>query len=123
MAILDRLDWIDSDKLVTFILQCQNEEDGGIADRPGDEADVFHTFFGICGLSFLGYLDKAGVKHVDVNPTFAMPVDVVERLGLKCQTYFDVNRTRKGKAVVENAETVEGKRDGGSGGDGGRTKE
>ena len=127
MAILDRLDWIDSDKLITFILQCQNEEDGGIADRPGDEADVFHTFFGICGLSFLGYLDTAGVKHVDVNPTFAMPVDVVERLGLKCQTYFDVNKTRKGKGKAVEKETVEveveGKMDGGSGGDGGRTKE
>ena len=88
LAILDRLEWIDKTKLIGFILKCQNEIEGGIADRPGDEADVFHTFFGICGLSFLGYLDNTNHKHMNVNPTFAMPVDVVERLGLKCQTYF-----------------------------------
>ena len=77
--------------LIGFILKCQNEEAGGIADRPGDEADVFHTFFGICGLSFLGYLDDANVTHVDVDPTFAMPIDVVQGLNLECQTYYKKN--------------------------------
>ena len=28
---------------------------GGIADRPGDMVDVFHTHFGIAGLSLLRY--------------------------------------------------------------------
>lgn len=27
----------------------QDDENGGIADRPGDMADVFHTFFGVAG--------------------------------------------------------------------------
>lgn len=27
----------------------QDSEGGGIADRPGDMADVFHTLFGIAG--------------------------------------------------------------------------
>ena len=35
---------------------------GGIADRPGDMVDVFHTNFGIAGLSLLGY---SGLKEVD----------------------------------------------------------
>ena len=35
---------------------------GGIADRPGDMVDVFHTLFGIAGLSLLGY---PGLRKVD----------------------------------------------------------
>jgi geranylgeranyl transferase type-2 subunit beta len=27
----------------------KDEESGGIADRPGDIADVYHTFFGVAG--------------------------------------------------------------------------
>lgn len=51
------MDWIDGSKLIGFILRCQDDEDGGIAERPGNMADVFHTFFGIAGLSLLGYFD------------------------------------------------------------------
>jgi len=41
--------WIDADKLIAFILSAQDPELGGIADRPGDMADVFHTQFGVAG--------------------------------------------------------------------------
>ena len=30
----------------------QDEEKGGIADRPGDVADIFHTFFGLAGTAY-----------------------------------------------------------------------
>jgi len=43
--------WIDADKLIAFILSAQDPELGGIADRPGDMADVFHTQFGVAGRS------------------------------------------------------------------------
>jgi geranylgeranyl transferase type-2 subunit beta len=33
----------------------QDSDAGGIADRPGDMADVFHTVFGIAGLSLVGH--------------------------------------------------------------------
>ena len=52
----------------------QDEVDGGISDRPEDECDVFHTFFGIAGLSLLGY---QGLGAVD--PVYAMPVSVVDQ--------------------------------------------
>jgi geranylgeranyl transferase type-2 subunit beta len=82
LAILRRVHWIDNGALSHWILQCQDEEKGGIADRcclvacdrcmmnvflptltrpclcrfrPGDCADVFHTFFGLAGLSLMGY--------------------------------------------------------------------
>lgn len=33
-----------------------------MADRPGDMVDVFHTVFGIAGLSLIGF---AGVEPID----------------------------------------------------------
>lgn len=53
----------------------QDEEDGGISDRPEDMADIYHTYFGIAGLSLMGY---PGLVAID--PTWALPVDVVARL-------------------------------------------
>ena len=88
------MSWIDQLKLVGFILQCQDEE-GGIADRPGNMADIFHTFFGISGLSLLGYFDhKSAVDDITpydyshfrrIDPTYALPVDIVNALGLPAQ--------------------------------------
>ena len=31
------------------LIREQDLEDGGIADRPGDWVDVFHTIFGVAG--------------------------------------------------------------------------
>lgn len=53
----------------------QDEEDGGISDRPEDMADVYHTYFGIAGLSLMGY---SGLR--DIDPTWALPSDVVQRI-------------------------------------------
>jgi geranylgeranyl transferase type-2 subunit beta len=61
LSILKKLHWIDADKLIEFILSAQDVpeserassggggNDGGIADRPGDVSDVFHTCFGLVG--------------------------------------------------------------------------
>lgn len=69
LSILDRIEWINKDKLIQFILRCQDEQ-GGIADREGDQVDVFHTLFGVCGLSMLGY---PNLKPVD--PVYCLPAD------------------------------------------------
>ena len=53
----------------------QDEEGGGISDRPDDAVDVYHTFFGIAGLALLG---RPGLQPID--PVYALPVAVVERL-------------------------------------------
>ena len=37
---------------------------GGLADRPGDMVDVFHTLFGIAGLSLLGF---PGLQEVNAT--------------------------------------------------------
>ena len=62
LAMIERLHWIDKRKLTNFILKCQDSGEGGISDRPGDMVDVFHTHFGIAGLSLVGY---PGVDEVD----------------------------------------------------------
>ncbi|KAI0300622.1 rab geranylgeranyltransferase [Multifurca ochricompacta] len=78
MAILNKLTWIDSAALTRFILSAQDSEDGGISDRPGDMVDVFHTLFGVAGLSLLGY---PGLD--DLDPVYCMPASLIERMGLK----------------------------------------
>lgn len=91
LAILDRLHWIDQPALTHFILNCQvcvsyravllyrassqDEDGGGISDRPEDMVDVYHTFFGIAGLSLMGH---PGLK--DIDPVFALPAEVVKRV-------------------------------------------
>ncbi|KAM3567083.1 hypothetical protein VYU27_010766, partial [Nannochloropsis oceanica] len=38
LSILGKIDWIDRARLKSFILACQDKEDGGISDRPGNVA-------------------------------------------------------------------------------------
>lgn len=75
LEMVGRTHWIDRQKLVDFILRCQDPERGGISDRPGDMVDVWHTLFGITGLSLLGY---PGLEPVD--PVYCLPKKTVERV-------------------------------------------
>jgi geranylgeranyl transferase type-2 subunit beta len=91
LSVLGRVSWINRDKLKQFILQCQDGEDGGIADRPGNMADIFHTFFGISGLSLLGHFGRNGgeggryAHYREIDPTYALPKDLVEKMDLRRQ--------------------------------------
>eukprot|EP01038_Epipyxis_sp_PR26KG_P009681 gene9681-13034_t len=88
LSILGRTSWIDCDQLIKFILNCQDDESGGISDRPGNMSDIFHAFFGIAGLSLLNYFSKDSTQYqsfVNIDPTYALPVPVVNRLGLFSQ--------------------------------------
>lgn len=75
LAMIERLHWIDSQALARFILRCQDNESGGIADRPGDMVDVFHTVFGIAGLSLVGW---NGLQPV--SPVYCMPESVIRQV-------------------------------------------
>lgn len=74
---MNRIDWIDQQKLIDFILNAQDKEMGGIADREGDEPDVFHTNFAVSALSILNY---PGVEPVD--PLYCLPLYVTQKLGI-----------------------------------------
>ncbi|BFZ05549.1 hypothetical protein BsWGS_08588 [Bradybaena similaris] len=80
LKIIGRLHWIDKEKLVQFILACQDEETGGFADRPGDMVDPFHTVFGLAGLSLLG-----DTSVQPVNPVFCMPENVIRTANIQLQ--------------------------------------
>ncbi|KOS13898.1 rab geranylgeranyltransferase [Malassezia pachydermatis] len=77
LSLLHRLHWIDAQKLEAFILSAQDPDGGGIADRADNVADVFHTQFGVAGLSLLGY---PGLAKVD--PTYCMPLALTKKLGI-----------------------------------------
>ena len=53
----------------------QDEDNGGISDRPADMVDAFHTFFGIAALSLMGY---KGLEPID--PVYALPVKVMQQI-------------------------------------------
>ncbi len=74
------LSWIDKSKLSEFILRSQDPVSGGIADRPGDMPDVFHTLFGIAGLSLLDR-DNFGLEPVD--PAYCLPVRYLKNILIK----------------------------------------
>ena len=88
LSILGRLHWIDGEALANFIEDCQDEDGGGIADRPGNMADVYHTFFGVAGLSLLGRLQtlEGGEKSLAIDPIYALPLNLVQKLGLPRHT-------------------------------------
>ncbi|KAK4128929.1 terpenoid cyclases/Protein prenyltransferase [Parathielavia appendiculata] len=75
LEMIGKTHWIDRDQLVAFILRCQDPERGGISDRPGDMVDVWHTVFGIAGLSLLQY---PGLQPVD--EVYCMPKSATARV-------------------------------------------
>jgi prenyltransferase beta subunit len=114
--------WISESKLSEFIINCQDADDGGIADRPGNMADIFHTFFGISGLSLLKFFstenkaleNKSSIiesnsnsqllpnslihrieninfaNYKEIDPTYALPKDLVIKLGLNRQVLDEI---------------------------------
>ena len=73
MVMINRQHWINFDALKQFIFRAQElDGNGGIADRSGNLPDVFHTFFGIAGLSLMKYPDLE-----TVDPIYAMPYDTL----------------------------------------------
>lgn len=75
LSLLGRLHWIDRDQLIGFILRCQDPENGGFSDRPGNMVDVWHTVYSVAGLSLLGY---PGLKPVHAG--YCMPKSTIARV-------------------------------------------
>lgn len=78
LAILGKLHWIDAIKLKQFILQCQDIDAGGFSDRPDNQTDVYHTCFGITGLSLLSSVlpsthHEEEHRFVAIDPVYCMP--------------------------------------------------
>lgn len=76
LAMLGRANWVDFEKLEKYIISCQDLVNGGFSDRPDNECDVFHTCFGLTGLSLMNN-EKYSLLKID--PIFCMPVDVTKK--------------------------------------------
>lgn len=79
LDILGRTDWINRDKLTSFILHCQDPK-GGIGDRPDNVGDVFHTFFGFAGLALMNRFEEVDITANEVDPAFALPKHILADL-------------------------------------------
>lgn len=53
LKILDALDLTDHKLNRDYLMSCQNTTVGGFSKWPGIQTDPFHSYFGLCGLSFL----------------------------------------------------------------------
>ncbi|OAF66783.1 GGTase-II-beta, partial [Intoshia linei] len=69
LKIIGKIDWIDQNHLKKFIYQCQDPENGGFSDRPGDMCDPFHTCFSLTGLSLMNMDDMK-----KVHPVYCLPM-------------------------------------------------
>ncbi|KAF3943146.1 hypothetical protein CMV_030263 [Castanea mollissima] len=78
LIMIDRVHWINKEKLVEFILDCQHMENGGISDRPDDAVDVYHTYFGVAGLDcWFRYLSHPPpLKSLEIGAKFHTDVQV-----------------------------------------------
>lgn len=53
LKMVNRMHLIDHQRLLNFILACQDDEQGGMSDRPGNWVDPYHTMFGLASLSLI----------------------------------------------------------------------
>ena len=66
--------WINLPALKSYVEKCQDAEEGGISDRPGNMVDVFHTFFGCTALSLMGHYNLT-----QIDPCYALPRSTMEK--------------------------------------------
>jgi len=100
LGILGKLDWIDKSKLITWILNCQDIETGGFADRPGDWVDVYHTCFGLTGLSLLGHPGLAAV-----DPRYCMTEQCLKKLPARSNTTDKPKEISTEKKIILKPQT------------------
>ncbi|EEY64417.1 geranylgeranyl transferase type-2 subunit beta [Phytophthora infestans T30-4] len=83
LIMIGKLDWISKEKLIQFILACQDPEDGGIADRP--------EMWLMCSTRFSqNHPEYQGIRQI--HPTFAIPTDIVEKLQLTADMVMPVHK-------------------------------
>lgn len=68
LHLLAKVHWVDCDAARAFVTTCIDEESGGLARRPGETGDVYHTFFGLMALEL-----TRGPNATRLDPLFALP--------------------------------------------------
>ncbi|XBW35271.1 hypothetical protein QEN19_000839 [Hanseniaspora menglaensis] len=70
---------LDLKKLKNFIIGCQDEINGGISDRSGNVVDIFHTCFGLAGMSLIEEVLQEETYEI-MDPRFCMTKKIIESL-------------------------------------------
>jgi len=65
---LDRLDLIDSDEVLRFLLEKAQHLIGGFSKYPGDPPDIYHSYFGLATVAMLGHPDVKPLHTVTCTP-------------------------------------------------------
>jgi len=69
---LDRLDLVDSDEVLRFLLEQSQHIIGGFGKYPGDVPDIYHSYFGLATMAMLGHGDVKALHTVT-----CMPLDTI----------------------------------------------
>lgn len=64
LSILKRLDRIDLNAAIEFVLSCQNAIDGGFGSRPGSESHSGLVYCGLGALSLANQLDRVNAEQL-----------------------------------------------------------
>lgn len=99
MKILGVFDLTDAAENRRYIMSTQEKLTGGFSKWPGSLADPFHSYFGICGLSFLG---EPGV--LPINPC----LNISTRSFARMLAIHEHWRVKKNLAEVRLEMEVEG---------------
>jgi geranylgeranyl transferase type-1 subunit beta len=75
LKILNAFDLTDFEANRGYIMSTQDVTVGGFSKWPGSSADPFHTYFGLCGLSFL---NEPGL--LEVEPCLNISMRAYQRL-------------------------------------------
>lgn len=96
----------DRKQLAQYVLNCCQDKNGGLRDKPGCRADAYHTNYAACGLAMSQYIyfpegehglywqatscDGADTHICPVNPVYGVPLGVAERMRL----YFTLDELK-----------------------------
>jgi len=75
LKIVDAFELSNFNKNRDYVFSCQDTVVGGFSKWPGTSSDPFHTYFGLCGLSFLREPDL-----LEVMPSLNISMRAYERL-------------------------------------------
>lgn len=77
LKIVDAFELSNFKENKDYILSCQDTVVGGFSKWPGTTSDPFHTYFGLCGLSFL---NDASLGLLEVMPSLNISARAYKRL-------------------------------------------
>jgi geranylgeranyl transferase type-1 subunit beta len=65
---LNRLDLVDKDEVLRFLLERSQHYIGGFSKYPGDAPDIYHSYFGLATMALLGHPDVLPLHTVTCVP-------------------------------------------------------